>query len=117
MKTIALKTFVSRNEVLKLPGSDTVHMVPVQLIRFEDGTSALRIGDTAYWFNASGEYDGPEMNFDHGLSEEAAKGVCAKLELCRGTRDTRPETSYFEEGSPGYAAEVAGWPDPDREIH
>jgi len=109
-KTCRLQTFVSAGEVFKLPGSNELHILPMQLMRMRSGMTVLRIGDMTYWFDENGEYDGPEMVFPDGISDEKAEEVRVALERCRNRRDTRPASAYFHEGCDGYDAEVGAWP-------
>lgn len=104
-----LQTFVSSGECFKLPGSDVVHVVPVQLFRTKSGT-ILRIGDTTFWFDENGVYDGPEFIFPEGITDEQALALAEKLDAAVKNRNRAPEKAYFNVDSDGHDAEVAEWP-------
>lgn len=105
-----LQTFVSAGECIKLPGSDVVHMVPMQLFRTKGGGTILRIGDTTFWFDENGVYDGPEFVFPKGVTDEQAEAIAEMLDAAVKNRNRAPEKAYFDHGCDGRDAEVEGWP-------
>lgn len=116
-KPIYLKPFVSAGEVFRLPGSSEIHILPMQLFQVPSGT-ILRIGDMAYHFDRNGVYDGVETKL-RGVPEiqEKLNEVADLLADCeRENRGNAPNTTYFEPGSPGYAAETGGWPKRSKDV-
>jgi hypothetical protein len=109
-RPIHLKPFVSSGEVFLVPGEATPIIVPMQLFQTSGGAVVLRIGDTTYWFDANGKYDGPEMNVRAVPTPEKIAEIAQLLDDCVPNKGQAPATSYFGPGCPGYDAEVAGWP-------
>jgi hypothetical protein len=88
-----------------------MEVVPMQLFALSGGGYCLRIGNSSYWFDRDGSYDGPEHNFPgKSLTPEEAMEVEALLDGCQQTRHEAPETPYFDRGTKGWEAEIAGWP-------
>ena len=99
--------FVSAGEVY-LRQDGEVELVPLQFFRSGKHT-IFRIGNTTYWFDENGKFDGPEVHASALTQEQNQKLQAALLESADKV-GKRPEEAYFGEGSPGHAAEVAGWP-------
>ena len=110
-----LKAFVSRGEpVLREDG--TMDMVPVQLIDKGDGRSILRVGNTTFWFDEHGNYDGTEHAFPRRPPDAEMARITDMLEQSPGNRGFAPETPYFQPGSKGYRDEVRGWEEAARDL-
>lgn len=111
MKTARLQTFVCAGEAFKLPGSNEVHVLPVQLFRVSDGF-CFRIGDTAYFFREDGKFDGVEMkvNTSGQITEATTHKIAKLLEETEKNRGKAPTESYYQRGSKGYAEETKDWP-------
>lgn len=106
-RRLAIRPFVSPGEVFVHADGTTWERAPMQAFRTGDFI-VIRIGRNAYYFDAtSGEYDGPEAAVDPAIDQAA---LAAALEASAAERGGPPATPYFQPGSKGFAAEVAGWP-------
>jgi hypothetical protein len=110
MRKIRLQPFVSAGEtILRKDGS--MEVVPMQLFPRRGGGAILRIGDSTFWFNDDGSYDGPEHSFpNRRLTEIEAMEISKLLEGCKESRGLAPERPYFEPGTEGWRNELEGWP-------
>lgn len=91
----------------------TVEMVPMQVFRLKDGRFVFRLGRTTFWFDEDGTYDGVEFaagGLGISAGSETAWIIETALNDGKKNRGKPPGCPYFEEGSPGWKAEVAGWP-------
>ena len=109
-----LLPFVHRSVPVMLDGQ--VCPLPLQLFRRPGGGSILRVGDTVLGFNEAGELDSYEFRCA-ASGHEAAQAIHdqAERQWIDG-RGQAPTTAYYLTGSPGYRAEVAGWPTDGRPV-
>ena len=104
-KHVKLKPFVSAGEVFLAPDGK-VYKVALSLFPLKDNRGvALRVGNTVYFFNEDGSYDGPEMKADRGNIEQ----LTSLLAECAENKSGLPSDTYFEPGCAGYEAETAIW--------
>jgi len=89
-------------------GDDTLEMVPMQVWRDAKGSTVIRLGKNAYFFDEDGKYDGSEHKATEGRS--ADKTLTASLEASSRNRGLPPEEAYYPEGTPAHARETAAWP-------
>jgi hypothetical protein len=105
---IRIKPFVSSGDVFVRGDGRDFEIVPISFFPDKDGWSIFRVGRTTYWFNADGEYDGPEFAC---LGDRAmVTDIGEALGLCKHNRGKAPTYSYFAPDTRGYAAETALWP-------
>jgi len=110
MRKIRLQPFVSAGETI-VRKDGTMEVVSMQLFPRSGGGAILRIGDSTFWFNDDGSYDGPEHSFpNRRLTEIEALEMSELLEGCKESRGLAPESPYFEPGTEGWRNEIAGWP-------
>jgi hypothetical protein len=106
-----IKTFVSRGEVF-MHEDGTFEVAPFQVFRSSSGGVCIRIGRNCYFFSKDGSYDGPECKPPPTVDID---GLRAALQACTKNRGRRPAEPYFQQGSPGFMAEVKSWPSDDAE--
>jgi hypothetical protein len=87
-------------------------MTPFQIFPLKTGGSCIRIGRNAIYFNEDGSFDGTECAPPRSAVEtnEKLDALGEGFQRSGENRGLAPATTYFGEGSPGYEAEVAGWP-------
>lgn len=93
-----LRPVTSRGEVFVLPDG-AVTLLPFEVLPWtnQPGGVIIRIGETTYWFDPDGRYDGPEMRLPPGSRNEHAEAkVNALLTEGRKNRGKPPERSYFD---------------------
>jgi hypothetical protein len=84
----------------------TIEMAPMQIWRQKDGTTVLRLGRNAFYFNEDGSFDGSE----HAMDPAKATLIDDALKLARENRGLAPDTAYHVPGTPQYLDETRAWP-------
>lgn len=94
-----LKPVTSKGEVFVLPSGE-VALLPFEVIPWTNnpGGVIIRVGETTYWFDPDGNYDGPEMRLPlESRNEHTEAKVNALLDQGKDNRGKPPDNSYFDE--------------------
>ena len=116
---------MSRGICFRLPDG-SVAMLPLHIFR-SAGSTVIRLGDTALFFDDDGRFDGEELHAvgaQPGDLERLREAIMPALAQSAQNQGEAPESFYFEVGSPGRereersrAALAQNKPGPKRQVY
>lgn len=107
---------MSKGVVFVHEDGKTFEMAPLQVFIGGSGQTVIRIGRNALFFDKDGRFDGTESHVaGFGPDSEEARVIREAFEAQGEYKGLPPEEPYFQEGTPGHAAEVRAWASARRE--
>ncbi len=102
--------------VLMHEDGKTFEMAPLQVFISAGGSTVIRIGNNALFFDKDGKFDGTESHIA-GMTPDSPelKLLHEAFEPQGKYKGLHPDVAYFTPGTPGYEAETRSWPTAKRE--
>jgi len=102
---------MSKGIVLVHEDGKTFEMAPLQVFISAGGSTVIRIGNNALFFDKDGKFDGTESHVS-GMDRDSPEAAMLReaFKLQGEYKGLPPDVAYFQPDSPGYAAETRSWP-------